>query len=217
MLRNIMVLGLTGIALLTLNATSATAQTGVATAELKNAEGKVVGLAQLAQVADGVQVTAQFNGLPPGEHGIHIHETGKCDPPAFTTAGGHFNPTKKKHGLKNPEGAHAGDLPNLKVASDGTGSIHEVARGATLDSGPTSLTDADGSALVVHAKADDDMSDPAGNSGDRIACGVIQATPAASIQKMPETGGISLTALSALLGLASASSGMLLWKRSRRS
>lgn len=212
-----MVLGLTGVALLTLNATSVAAQTGVATAELKNAEGKVVGLAQLAQVADGVQVTAQFNGLPPGEHGIHIHETGKCEPPVFTTAGGHFNPTKKKHGLKNPEGAHAGDLPNLKVASDCTGSIHDVARGATLDSGPTSLTDADGSALVVHAKADDDMSDPAGNPGDRIACGAIEATPAASIQKMPETGGISLTALAALLGLVSVSAGILLRKRDRRS
>ena len=145
-----------------------------ATAEVKDASGKVLGAAIFTQVADGVQVSARFQGLPPGPHGIHVHAAGQCEPP-FASAGGHFNPTGHKHGLRNPEGAHAGDLPNLMVAADGTGSISALARGATLSAGPASLFDADGSALVIHANADDDVTDPAGNSGDRIACGVIRA------------------------------------------
>ena len=99
---------------------------------------------------------------------------GKCEPPEFTTAGSHFNPEGKKHGLSNPEGPHAGDLPNLDVAADGTGQVHYLATKVTLNPGPASLFDADGTAVVVHANADDHFTDPTGNSGGRIACGVIQ-------------------------------------------
>jgi Cu-Zn family superoxide dismutase len=99
---------------------------------------------------------------------------GKCEPPDFASAAGHFNPEGKKHGLLSPQGPHAGDLPNLPVAADGTGQLNYVARGVTLGSGSGSLFDADGTAVVIHAGPDDHKTDPAGNSGARIACGVIQ-------------------------------------------
>jgi Cu-Zn family superoxide dismutase len=154
----------------------ASMQTGSprATAELKNAKGDVIGTANLWEDASGVRVVTQVRGLSPGRHGFHIHAVGKCDPPEFTTAGGHFNPGGKKHGLKNPAGPHAGDLPNLEVGADGTGRQEQVTKLVTLGSGPTSLFDADGSALVVHANPDDDVTDPTGNSGGRVACGVVR-------------------------------------------
>ena len=145
-----------------------------ATAELKNAKGDVVGIAALWQVPRGVRFFADVRGVPPGRHGIHLHAVGKCDPPEFTTAGGHFNPEGKKHGLSSPEGPHAGDLPNLDVAADGTGQVHYLATKVTLSPGPASLFDTDGTAVVVHASPDDHVTDPTGNSGGRIACGVIQ-------------------------------------------
>jgi Cu-Zn family superoxide dismutase len=114
-------------------------------------------------------------GLTPGLHAVHVHAVGKCEGPAFTTAGGHFNPTQKKHGFKSPEGAHAGDLPNMLVAKDGAGRFEALDDAITLKAGPASVFDADGSALVIHAGADDYVTDPAGNSGDRVACGVIVA------------------------------------------
>ena len=135
-----------------------------------------------------MQVTGAFQGLPAGEHGIHIHAVGQCDPPDFTSAGGHFNPAGALHGLENPAGPHVGDLPNLIVGSDGTGDINALASGATLGGGPSSLFDADGSALVIHANPDDQVTDPAGNSGPRIACGVI-TRPAATIAIGPGRGG----------------------------
>lgn len=144
-----------------------------ATAELKNAKGEAVGSASFWEDANGVRVAAQVRGISTGRHGIHVHAVGKCDPPEFTTAGGHFNPGGKKHGLKTPVGPHAGDLPNLEVGADGTGRLEYANRRVTLGSGPTSLFDADGSALVLHANPDDDTTDPTGNSGGRIACGVI--------------------------------------------
>ncbi|MBI2114289.1 MAG: superoxide dismutase family protein [candidate division NC10 bacterium] len=148
-----------------------------ATADLKNAKGDVVGTAALWEDEGGVRVFAEVRGLPPGRHGIHLHAVGKCDPPEFATAGAHFNPEGKKHGLANPQGPHAGDLPNLDVAADGTGQVHYLARRVTLAPGPASLLDADGTAVVVHAGADDHVTDPTGNSGGRIACGVIQKAP----------------------------------------
>jgi Cu-Zn family superoxide dismutase len=152
---------------------AATAEARTAKAELKDATGKTVGEATLEQTSGGVVIKANLNGLPPGDHAFHVHEVGKCDPP-FESAGGHFNPTGKKHGRDNPQGAHAGDLPNIQVMDGRPARIEVVARDISLDGGPGNLFDADGSALIVHAKADDHKSDPAGNAGARIACGVIR-------------------------------------------
>lgn len=143
-----------------------------ATAELRNAQGQPVGTATLTDVGGGVRVIVEARNLPPGDKGVHIHEVGRCEPP-FTTAGGHFNPGKRQHGLQNPAGPHAGDLPNITIGTDGTGRLETVTDRVTLGGGATSLFDADGSAIVIHAAPDDHRTDPAGNSGARIACGVI--------------------------------------------
>jgi Cu-Zn family superoxide dismutase len=144
-----------------------------ATATLKTAQGVEVGTATITPAPNGaVQITASFSKLPPGTHAIHIHTVGKCEPPDFTSAGGHFNPMSKQHGKDNPNGAHAGDLPNFTVAADGTGKISDAVPGVTL--ADTSLFHAGGTALVIHAAADDYKTDPTGNAGARLACGVIQ-------------------------------------------
>ena len=143
------------------------------TVELRNASGQVIGLATFSDVAGGVQVRAQVQNLPPGAHGIHFHAVGRCDPPDFMSAGGHFNPTNRQHGLRNPQGPHAGDLPNLTVDANGTGTYQATNAVITLGPGANSLFDTDGSALVVHADPDDETTDPTGNSGGRVACGVI--------------------------------------------
>ena len=145
-----------------------------ARAQLKDKDGKSVGTATFREMSDGVLVSVDVKGLTPGLHAVHIHAVGKCEGPAFTSAAGHFNPLQKKHGFKNPEGAHAGDLPNMLVAKDGSGQFEALTDGVTLGSGPTSIFDADGSALVVHAGVDDNVTDPTGNAGDRAACGVIE-------------------------------------------
>jgi superoxide dismutase, Cu-Zn family len=154
-------------------ASPALAQT--AHADIVNAQGATIGHADFTADADGVRITVTVSQLSPGEHGIHIHNVGKCEGPAFTTAGGHFNPTSAHHGIHNPQDPHphVGDLPNLMVSEKGTGEMTFTAAGATLGDGPNSLFHEGGTALVIHAKADDLMSDPSGNSGDRIACGVI--------------------------------------------
>jgi len=148
-----------------------------AQAELKNGTGQTVGTATLTQESSGVRITVELSNFPAGRHGVHIHAVGMCEPANFTSAGAHFNPEGKKHGLQNPEGPHAGDLPNLEVGSDGTGSLEYLNSRVTLSVGPSSLFDADGSALVIHANPDDEKSDPTGNSGGRIACGVLLAVP----------------------------------------
>lgn len=144
-----------------------------ARAELRDATGRVVGTARLEQVGDVVHIVLEMTGMPPGVHAVHIHAVGRCDPPDFASAGGHFNPGRRQHGLLNPQGPHAGDLPNITIDADGTGRLETVTERVTLGSGPTTLFDADGSALVVHASSDDFKTDPAGNAGARIACGVI--------------------------------------------
>lgn len=149
-----------------------TAEARTAKAELKDTAGKKVGEAKLEQTRDGVRIIATFTGLPPGTRAFHIHEVGKCEAP-FETAGKHFNPEGKQHGMENPAGPHAGDLPNIQVPQNGRVKVEALARGVSLEGGTGNLLDADGSALVVHAKADDNKTDPAGNAGDRIACGVI--------------------------------------------
>lgn len=147
-----------------------------AQADIKDAAGKSIGSATLTEQKGGVEVMLKVSGLPPGQHGFHIHETGKCTPPDFKSAGGHFNPFHKQHGMSNPQGKHAGDFPNLDVKQDGTGELTVVAEGATLKKGPGSLFKKGGTALVIHADPDDYKTDPAGGAGDRIACGVIVKT-----------------------------------------
>jgi Cu-Zn family superoxide dismutase len=143
----------------------------MARATLKDATGQTVGEVTLQQTPGGILVRGTLNGVPAGEHAIHIHETGKCEGPDFKTAGGHFNPGKKQHGLMSAKGKHAGDLPNLYVGQDGKLQFEHFANnGLKLKS----LMDKDGSAIVVHAKADDHMTDPAGDAGGRIACGAVE-------------------------------------------
>ena len=142
-------------------------------AELKDKDGKQVGVATLIQQSDGLRIALTGYRLPPGVHGLHIHAVGQCQPPEFTSAGAHFNPLGKKHGTQNPEGAHAGDLPNLDVQANGEGGIDIVTKAVTLAPGPTSLFGDNGSSIVIHAAADDMKTDPTGNRGGRIACGVI--------------------------------------------
>ncbi len=157
---------------LLIHTANAAAQTQ-ARADLQDGAGKKIGSAVLSERGDGVLITVNVKGLPQGLHAVHVHAVGKCEGPAFTSAGGHFNPLSKKHGLKNPDGPHAGDLPDMYVNKDGVGRYEALMQSMTLGAGETSVFDADGSAIVVHATADDNVTDPAGNSGDRIACGVI--------------------------------------------
>ncbi len=144
-----------------------------AQAEIKDPTGRVVGRATLTQTTHGVRIQSTFSGLPAGAHGFHIHETGQCEPP-FTASGGHFNPEPKQHGRENRMGRHAGDLPNLTVPENGRLIVDVVEPMVSLHSGPNSLMDVDGSALVVHERRDDNKTDPDGNAGSRIACGIIQ-------------------------------------------
>jgi superoxide dismutase, Cu-Zn family len=146
-----------------------------ATAQLKDKDGKTVGRALFRDRPDGMIVRLEVKGLKPGLHAVHVHAVGKCEGPGFTSAGGHFNPANKKHGLKSPEGAHAGDLPNMLVAQDGSGRFEAKTEAMTLKPGPASILDNDGSALVIHAGVDDYVTDPTGNAGDRAACGLIVA------------------------------------------
>ena len=141
-----------------------------AVAMLRKADGTAAGSATAVLAGEQVMITLTVEGLPPGDHGVHVHMTGRCEAPKFETAGGHWNPANAKHGLESPEGQHAGDMPNLTVTQDGRGTLEYRLVGGTLDG----LFDTDGSAFVVHASADDQRTDPSGDSGDRIACGVFE-------------------------------------------
>ena len=150
-----------------------------ATAALSAPNGSAVGTAQLRQARGGlVTVDVTLSSLTPGAHGIHLHAVGRCEgATAFSTAGAHYNPLNKEHGLERPGGPHAGDAPNLVAGADGSATLSFTTKRVTLTSGPTSLFDTDGSALVVHAAPDDQVSQPSGNSGARVACGVLRFTP----------------------------------------
>jgi Cu-Zn family superoxide dismutase len=168
-------LSLAALAALTLPALAQDAKT--ATANVMDLEGKSLGTLELMSTGTAVHISGQLSGLPAGDPGIHIHEKGDCDAAGkFESAGGHFNPTSHKHGKDNPEGPHAGDLQNITVPPEGAGALVDLTdENVTLGEGENSLFDADGSAIVVHADPDDYKTDPSGNSGDRIACGVIEA------------------------------------------
>ena len=144
-----------------------------ARAELKNSKGQPVGKAELTEATGGVLVRLMLSKASVGVHAFHMHATGKCDAPSFESAGAHLNPAKAQHGLQNPQGPHQGDLPNLHIGQSGMLDAEVMLPGASLMPGANSLFDADGSALVLHAAADDYKTDPAGNAGDRVACGVV--------------------------------------------
>ncbi|MBZ0156779.1 MAG: superoxide dismutase family protein [Alphaproteobacteria bacterium] len=146
-----------------------------AKAEMYNAQGEKIGTAYFTEAAEGqegVKIYLKISRIPKGSHGFHIHETGRCDSPDFKSAGGHFNPHGKKHGVNNPEGLHAGDLPNITVDQEEI-AVTVVTKQVTLKEGKNSLFQPGGTSLIIHAGPDDEMTDPAGNSGARIACGVI--------------------------------------------
>ena len=150
---------------------------GGAPMPLVNASGQTIGSVRAWQTAGGVTFRLDAGGLPHGIHGIHVHGVGRCDPPDFASAGPHWNPLERKHGMNNPAGPHAGDLPNVEVAANGMLGATLILPGASLFAPPGSpgaLLDADGAALVIHANADDYATDPSGNSGARIACAVIR-------------------------------------------
>ncbi|MBF9150432.1 superoxide dismutase family protein [Novosphingobium jiangmenense] len=144
----------------------------IAQATLADAAGAPVGNARIEQSGTALSLVAEVRGMSPGQHGIHLHTTGKCEAPGFTSAGGHLNPTAHQHGSMNPAGPHLGDLPNIMVAADGMGEVRAPLTGGAADL-LANLLDADGTAVVVHAGPDDYKTDPSGNSGGRIACGVL--------------------------------------------
>ena len=146
---------------------------GRASATLRDAQGQELGTLALRRTAQGILVEGRVSGLPEGQHGIHLHAVGRCEPP-FESAGPHWNPANRQHGAQNPRGPHAGDLPNLSATGDGIADVRGTTPGGRL-SGNGGLLDADGAAVVVHASADDNRTDPSGNSGARIACTVIAA------------------------------------------
>jgi Cu-Zn family superoxide dismutase len=169
MVRNVI---LASLPLLLVAVTSPALAADTAHAVLKDKDGKEVGKVDFTDTPSGVLMRLDLTAVPPGEHALHLHTVGKCEPPDFKSAGGHFNPDETKHGLLSDEGPHAGDLPNIYVPESGKITIEVLAPLVSL-SGERALLDDDGTAIVIHDGADDALTDPAGNAGERIACGVV--------------------------------------------
>jgi superoxide dismutase, Cu-Zn family len=144
-----------------------------AEAEMRLADGAPIGTLRLTQVEGGVRITGSLTGITPGQHGLHIHEVGRCDAPSFESAKAHFNPLGMEHGLENPKGPHAGDSPNITADAQSGAPVNILLTHASLRRGRNNIIDGNGAAIIVHAKPDDQQTDPSGNSGGRIACGVI--------------------------------------------
>jgi superoxide dismutase, Cu-Zn family len=142
-------------------------------ATLRDSAGRTMAQATATQVEQGIRLRVEANGFTPGGHGIHIHAVGRCDAPTFDSAGPHWNAANRQHGLQNPQGPHTGDMPNLLIGADGRGTLEYVIPNARLTGGSASLLDSDGAALIIHAQPDDQTTDPSGNSGARVACGVF--------------------------------------------
>lgn len=209
---------------------TALAQTSgpMASAEIMGTQGQTVGTAHFTQDSAGaVHLQIRVQGLTglEGQHGIHVHTVGKCEPDQqFSTAGGHFNPTSKQHGMKNPQGPHVGDLPNINIDASGAGELDYTSTMLSLTPGPNNIFDEDGAAIVIHAGMDDEVTDPSGNSGARVACGVIHLlategppTDSGTTVGMPRTGvgDAGLPWLAALVASALAGMGVLARSRSR--
>lgn len=226
-MRKVVVLVVFG-AFLIASAGVALAQGAGANAELEDTDGSPVGTAQFAEGPEGVTITVNLqpgqNAAGPGEHGVHIHETGDVTPD-FEAAGDHFNPTGAEHGFQNPNGPHAGDLAEITVNEDGSASYQTTTDLVTLSGGDRALLDSDGSTLIIHLGADDQETDPSGNTGGRAIAGVVQeavtlesTSPEATTprQPLPSSGGIDLLALMALAGGAGLISAVLIWRWTAR-
>lgn len=144
-----------------------------AEAEIRDGSGRPVARSIATAAGGGIRIRVEAGSLAPGTYGVHVHSVGRCDPTGFESAGPHWNPTGRSHGRDNPQGQHLGDLPNLVIGAAGSGSFEFTIPRASLDRGPVPMLDADGAAVVIHAQADDYRTDPSGNSGSRIACGVF--------------------------------------------
>ena len=158
------------VALVVAGGITARAQAEVADGKFKNAQGKEVGTVHIEHMPSATLLLIKLHDMPPGVHGIHIHSVGKCDPPSFDSAGPHYNPTKHEHGMKNPKGPHAGDLPNITIPADGKLETQIMIAGEQQWEGEGGILDGDSASIVIHANPDDYLTDPAGNSGPRIAC-----------------------------------------------
>ena len=159
------------------NTTTSAEPMQTARAEMRDSAGRELGLVRVLMTSTGARVTGTLTGLPAGAHGFHFHENGRCDgttPTPFESAGGHYNPAGRQHGTLNPEGPHSGDLPNVTVGADGRLVLADTGVVVTMnETEKAGLFDADGSSLMIHARADDYRTNPSGNSGARIACGVV--------------------------------------------